>query len=205
MENNPLIDALRLALLVLLLGLAAAHTAGADCSVIAPEGFDQRGALGSLTSPFLTPGLTNDVKVVGAVCDQSTRSAAADFKVGGVDRPASDFVITLAFVGAGTAPLLVLASNPALCGYLPLCSVNAATDREIAQVPLPGGGVERRLRFRVPENLANFGPVRLGVKLASDPQPVAVELRSTGCATATGSYVACLDQFYALDGSCRTG
>jgi hypothetical protein len=203
--KNPMTGALRLASLVLLLGLAAARTAGADCSVIAPEGFDQRGALGSATSPFLTPGLTNDIKVVGAVCDQSTRSAAADFKVGGVDRPASDFVITIAFVGGASKPLLVLAGNTSLCGSDPLCSVNPAATREIAQLPIPGGGVERRLRFRVPENLASFGPVRLGVKLASDPQPVATELRSLSCSAAAGQYVACLDQFYALDGSCRTG
>ena len=42
-------------------------------------------------------------------------------------------------------------------------------------------------------------------QLASDPQPVAVELRSQSCSSATGAYVACIDQFFALDGSCRTG
>ncbi len=195
----------RVAFLLFFLGLASVRTAGADCSVIAPEGFDQRAFLGSLTSPFLTPGLSNDIKVVSAICDQASRSAAADFRVGGVDRPASDFVITIAFVGASAPPLLVLASDASVCGSDPSCTPDTLANREIAEIPLPGGGVERRLRFRVPQNLANFGPVRLGVKLASDPQPVAFELRNQACSAATGAYVACVDQFYALDGSCRTG
>jgi hypothetical protein len=197
--------ALAAALFVGVIGLLTARTAAADCSVIAPEGFDQRAFLGSVTSAFLTPGLTNDIKVVGAICNQLTRSSAADFQVAGVDRPVDDFVITIAFVGASSSPLLVLASNASACGATVGCTVNTLANREIAEIPLPGGGVERRLRFRVPENLANFGPVRVGVKLASDPQPVAVELRSQACSTATGAYVACIDQFFALDGSCRTG
>jgi cysteine-rich repeat protein len=193
-----------LGLLFVVAGLGAARTAGADCSVIAPEGFDQRAFLGSITSPFLTPGLTSDIKVAGDACDQLARSAAADFKVAGVDRPASDFVITIAFVGASSPPLLVLASNSALCGATDGCSVDTLADREIVQIPLPGGGVERRLRFRFPDGLASLGPVRLGVKLASDPQPVALELRTSACSSATGSYVACIDRFFQLDGSCRT-
>ena len=192
------------AFLVALLALATARTAAADCSVIAPEGFDHRSLLGSVTSPFLTPGLSNDVKVVGAICDQATRSSAPDFQVAGVNRPVNDFVITIAFVGAGAPPVLVLGANPSACGADANCSTDTAATREIAEIPLPGGGVERRLRFRVPENLARFGPVRVGVKLASDPAPVAFELRGQACSTATGNYVACIDQFYELDGSCRT-
>src|SRR5512147_2334262 len=126
----------RRALLVTLLGLAAARSAGADCSVIAPEGFDQRARLGSVTSPFLTPGLTNDIKVVGAICDQQTRSSAPDFQVGGLDRPVNDFVITIAFVGAGAAPpVLVLGSNAGSCGADANCSTDTAASREIAELP----------------------------------------------------------------------
>jgi hypothetical protein len=188
-----------------MLAFATARDAGADCSVIAPEGFDQRAFLGSITSPFLTPGLTSDIKVAGETCDQLARSAAADFQVAGVDRPASDFVITIAFVGSGSAPLLVLADSAAVCGGIVGCVVDPSSQRQIVEIPLAAGGVERRLRFGFPEGLASVGPVRLGVKLASDPQPVATELRTSACSTATASYVACIDRFFELDGSCRTG
>jgi Tol biopolymer transport system component len=192
-----------LAILTLLIGTA--QIASADCSVIAPEGFDSQGLIGSATSPFLTPGLTNDIKVVGAICDQSDDSAAADFQVGGADLPVDQFVITIAFIGASAPPLLVLADDGNACGTDVNCSVNTLTDREIAEIPLPGGSTERRLRFRVPDDLSHFGPVRLGVKLASDPQPLASELRSVSCSDASGDYVACIDQFFVLDGSCRKG
>jgi hypothetical protein len=140
-----------------LLGVAAlmvvgsAQKAGADCSVIAPEGFDQRAFLGSATSPFLTPGLTNDIKVLSALCDLEQDSAAADFRVGGMDLPVDDFVITIAFVAAGSPPLVVLSSDETVCGGDSNCSVEPDSDREIVEIPLPGGSVERRLRFRVPE------------------------------------------------------
>lgn len=185
--------------------LGSAPTAQADCSVIAPEGFDQRAFLGSVTSPFLTPGLTNDIKIVGAVCEQLERSSAADFQLGGVDLGADDLVITIAFVGSSAPSLLVLGADPSLCDGSTSCTVDSSTEREIAEIPLPGGGTERRLRFRVPEHLSHFGPSRLGIKLASDPQPVAFELRAASCSEAADAYVACIDEFFSLDGSCRTG
>ncbi len=194
-----------LALGFLALGPGTPGTARADCSVIQPAAFDHRSSLCRVTSPFLTPGLTNDIKCASAVCDQDSRSAAPDFRVDGVDLAADDFVITIAFVGAPAPPLLVLASDASLCGTDATCSVNTSADREIVEIPLPGGGVERRLRFRTPEALAHFGPVRVGVKLASDAQPVAQELRTTSCEAATASYVGCIDEFFVLDGSCSTG
>lgn len=194
-----------LALGFIALGPGTPGTARADCSVIPPAAFDHRSSLCRVTSPFLTPGLTNDIKCSSAVCDQDSRSAAPDFRVDGVDLAADDFVITIAFVGAPAPPLLVLASDASLCGTDAACSVDTSANREIVEIPLPGGGVERRLRFRTPEALAHFGPVRVGVKLASDAQPVAQELRTTSCEAATASYAACIDEFFVLDGSCNTG
>jgi len=199
----PSLLAIGLGVAVALAG--ATGPAMADCSVIAPEGFDQRGFLGSLTSPFLTPGLTNDVKIVGAICEQAERSTAADFRIDGVDVGADDFVVTIAFTSDPAGSLLVLASDASLCGSDPACSVDTVSEREIAEVPLPGGGVERRLRFRVPEDLAHFGPTRLAVRRADGAAPVATELRSARCLEASGSFVACVDEFYLLDGSCRVG
>ena len=112
-----------LAALVALLG--AAHTADADCSVIPPVGIDQRGFVGALTSPFLTPGLTNDVRVVGAACDHASRSAAPDFQVDGVNQDGDDFVITIAFTPQdGASSVLVLGADPNLCGADASCSVD---------------------------------------------------------------------------------
>ncbi len=194
-------------LVALVSHFGAAHTAGADCSVIPPKGVDQLGFTGNSTSPFLTPGLTNDIRVPGAECDLASRSAAPDFQVGGVDQDADDFVITIAFTPEdGANSLLVLGADGSLCDGHASCTVDTAVEREIAVIQLPGGD-ERRLRFRVPENLSVFGPARLGVKLASNPddlEPVALTLRDAGCDTAAGEFVACIGLFYLPDGSCRT-
>lgn len=143
MSNRiPVHGVLNLALLAgITLLLGSARTAEADCSVIAPEGFDQRAFLGSVTSPFLTPGLTNDIKIVGAICQQAERSSAADLKVGGVDLRADELVITIAFTGSNAPPLLVLAADSSACDGIAGCSVDVSADREIAEIPLPGGGV----------------------------------------------------------------
>ncbi len=203
-RRHPRSRVIALSALVAVCG--AAGSAQADCSVIAPEGFDHRSFLGSLTSPFLTAGLTNDIKVVGAVCDHDTRSAAPDFQVGGIDQPVDAFVITIAYTpanGAGPGPVLVLAADPTLCGADADCSVDTLAEREIALIPLPGGGFERRLRFRVPDAPPAYGPARLGVRLASDANPVAFQLRDTACADAGSGFVSCHGSFFRLDGSCR--
>jgi len=197
------------AILALLSLLATPAPVQAVCSVIPPIGFDQIGFVGSLTSPFLAPDLTNDVKVVGAICDQENRSAASDFQVGGVDLPASAFVITIAFTpqdAVGLAHVLVLADDTTLCGADGACSVDALAQREIVEIPLPGGGVERRLRFKYPSGVAAVGPAQLAVRLATAAAPVAFELRDTACSEiALGTDVACLGQFFVQDGSCRKG
>jgi hypothetical protein len=199
---------LSVSLVALVSLLGAAHTANADCSVIPPKGVDQLGFKGNLTSPFLTPGLTNDIRVPGAECDLASRSAAPDFRVDGVDQLADDFVITIAFTPKdGASSLLVLAADGSLCDGHAGCTVDTGAEREIAEIPLPGGGVERRLRFRVPEDLSVFGPARLSVKLATNPndlEPVAFTLRDAECDTAAGEFVACIGLFYLGDGSCRT-
>jgi hypothetical protein len=198
---------LTVAIVALVSLLGAAHEADANCSVIPPLGIDQLGFTGNVTSPFLTPGLTNDIRVPGAECDLASRSAAPDFKVGGVPQDADDFVITIAFTPEdGANSLLVLGADETLCDGHASCTVDTAAEREIAVIGLPGGD-ERRLRFRVPENLSVFGPARLGVKLASNPndlEPVALTLRDAGCDTAAGEFVACIGLFYLADGSCRT-
>lgn len=182
------------------------RAADATCSVIPPESIEQRGFLGSLTSPFLIPGLTNDVKVRAAVCENARRSLAPDFLVSG-DEGADDFVITIAFTPADASPsLLVLADDPTLCADDPACTVDTTAETEIVEIPRPGG-VERRLRFRFPDEPPGFGPARLGVRLKSGPvAPVARELLDVSCENATpGTYVACFDQNFRLDGSCRVG
>ena len=60
----------------------------------------------------------------------------------------------------------------------------------------------------MPDSLSHFGPARLAVKRASDAEPVAFELRNASCSDAYDAYdayVACIDEFFTLDGSCRTG
>ncbi len=201
---------MRIVLSLLVLGLALAPcAASAICSVIPPQGFDQRGYLGSLTSPFLAADITTDVRVVGAVCDQQTRSAAPGFRVGGATVGADEFVVTIAYTPANAstpAPILVLGADPGLCAGLANCTVDTLAEREIVEIPLPGGSFERRLRFRYPAGAPAVGPAQLAVRLASSPAPVAADLRTQGCQThAAGTDVACIGDFYALDGSCRTG
>ena len=156
-------------LFVLLVMLVPA-SASAVCSVIPPQGFDQRGFLGSLTSPFLAENLTTDVRVVGAICEQQSRSIAPGFLVEGVAVDADAFVVTIAYTPAdatSTAPLLVLGADPTLCDGIASCSVDVDADREIVEIPLPGGGAERRLRFRYPIGAPAVGPAQVAVRLAS--------------------------------------
>jgi hypothetical protein len=99
---------------------------------------------------------------VGAICDQLTRSSAADFQVGGVNRPVNDFVITIAFVGASAPPVLVLASNATLCGADAACSTDTLANREIAEIPLRAAAWSGACASASPRTSRNSAPCASG-------------------------------------------
>jgi Tol biopolymer transport system component len=211
--------------------LAAPPEARACCDVTPSVTDEFRGFLGSISPPALTPGLTAQVFARPAICQNPTRSAAADFAVPSgctlgtgpcTELAASDFVVSLFY--RPTAPsaahnVVVMrsdCSNPAAnsCPALPgggavACVQYGPEQFVINDVPLPGGGTERRLFFVVPDTTNLFGgqlagPAAVAVTRATDP--LACGLASETCKEffGTSPLVTCSDTLYVNDSTCTT-
>ncbi len=207
-------------------GLAAPEPSRAMCDVIPSPTDFFRGALGSITTPALIPGLSVDVIVRSVVCDQDTRSAAPDFLgAGGAALTAADLSVAILFQPLDpTAPRNGLWLRPSCAGVGPIaipgpgaegsvtCLDGADADYEVVSVDLGDGTMQDRLRLVFPDTdalvdapadgLGLAGPAKVAVLLADAPFPTA--LATTLCADFTGALVSCADFLYKRDSTCRT-
>ena len=215
-------DIARLGVLLAGLLVYAPANVQALCDVI-PQVTDRyRAALGSTTRPFAAPGRSVELLVRSALCDHASRSASPDFAL-----DASSYDLSIIFtpttVGA-KHNLVVLRSScsgidantcsdlgsPLPNGGTVTCLEPAEAPLRIREVDLGSGVIERRLCFDFPtasvpgppdENTLT-GPAKLVVTLATDPLPCG--LATTRCADSTDRLVACVDELYEIDSTCRT-
>ncbi len=207
----------------------AASDAGAMCNVIPAATQDFRAAIGSANRPFAGPGEYVELRVRPEVCDEvSTGYVDLD-----QDQIASDdYAVTVIFVppdppgpqAAGPPHAVVLAED---CGAvdLPGCEAQLGAGGEAECVPVngPGDPVGIRvegpgaLQFRFPDTDAALGPPDDDLTFAGPAKliasrrdrPLQCGLASQRCASLVGvtfahGVVACIDELYALDGTCRT-
>lgn len=206
----------------------AASDARAMCNVIPAATQDFRAALGSVNRPFAGPGEFVEIRVRPAICD----SASTGFV--DVDRDGSksdDHVVTVLFVppNGGTPNAVVLAEN---CDTIDLTTCTAqlnggsATCRTANDSDFPGTQIRvpslNELQFSFPntddhvaateDGLTLVGPARLVVTRAGAPLRCELAQIDLNCAdldlsagTPTTGVVACVDELFKLDGTCRVG
>jgi hypothetical protein len=192
------------AAVTLMLAITTPHDARAACNAIPAAVSTFRGTAGSTNRPFASSG--DEVRIT---FDEPCHD--------GFDPLPAEAVVTLAFTppGGGPRTLLVLAT-PETCAAVDLSSCGGAV-RVARCEPQPAELFQvepRRLRFRFPvtEHLVDVegneltgdlpltGPVRLAVTAAGSPIPCALTGRS--CAEINVPVAACVDAFFAEDGSC---
>jgi hypothetical protein len=190
--------------------LVPVRLSDASCNLIPSATTTFRGALGSTDRPFASPGEFVEVRVRPQVCDAASPGfAPADI--------ASNFAVTLVFTPpfGGPRNIVVLATNCPFMGAPIGPCAGAATTRcvpaaanDLAIVARNG---ERRLQFRFPDTdlLADglddgrtfAGPATIAVTTLDDAPacgPV------TGSCTTQSGLIACIDDIFELDGTCRT-
>lgn len=202
-------------LVVLLVALGAASTRPAlgACNVIPSASQAFRGTLGATNRPFAAPGDFVEVGVQPARCDVASVGFGAT---------AAEHMVTLVFTppGTGQRRVVFLTSDPCsnqkgkqkACEAIPGVGVGNVTCVEgaTAALAMVDRNGERRVSFRFPDtdpvlapdgdDRTLAGPVTLAVTRSTDPLPCGL---ATGtCASATG-LVACVDEIFAGDGTCR--
>jgi cysteine-rich repeat protein len=204
-----------------LAGLLSPASARAMCDVIPGATNVFRGATGSLDRPFAMPGDVIELRVRPAVCDGES--------TGLVDLPggatfADDYQVTVLFEPPGGGPrnavVVTTADCASLAPALAACEaqlgaggsasceqVGAGPDLTVIPDPIEG-----RLRFRFPDTDPRVGTVSDDRTLAGPATlvvtaagaPLACDLAGPPrCADRTG-LVACIDELYAIDGTCGT-
>jgi cysteine-rich repeat protein len=210
--------------LVVLFALAfPPREARANCNVIPAATNDFRAALGSTNRPYASPGDVVELRVRPAVCDaRSTGFVDLD---GDASR-SDDHVVTVVFTppGSGTPNAVVVAES---CAGIDLAACGAqlggGSASCVAVSPAaepPGLAVlgSDRLQVRFPDTDARVdaadddrtlvGPARIAVTRRGAPLPC--QLATQRCTTLGGDtlsngVVACVDELFELDGTCRTG
>jgi cysteine-rich repeat protein len=189
--------------------------AKAGCNVIPGAIRDFRAALGSIDRPFAGPGDFVEVRVRPEVCDKESA---------GFTGTAADYVVTVLFVPpSGPENAIILAED---CTGIDLASCNSELgggNTECVEVNGPSEPVglvvksETELQFRFPDTdqflsdpndpeTADDDRTLAGpVKIVITPRTAALrcELATQRCADTAG-LVACVDELYELDGTCRT-
>jgi len=206
----------RLALLcATALPLLAPGAARAMCNVIPAATQDFRAALGSANRPFAGPGEWVELRVRTAVCDSESTGFA---NVNGIGTASDDYVVTILFVPPdppgpqppGPPNAVVLAPS---CADPDLQTAINNCDVAVECVQDPTGLVvvsASEFQFRFPDT-SFAGPAklvvsRLGQSLHCDLAGHVPEKRCAGLGgtTDTNGVVACVDELYPLDGTCRT-
>jgi hypothetical protein len=191
--------------------LPAAH---ACCNVIPSASTSFRGSLGGADRPFAAPNEFLQLSVDTALCDVASAGFAPT---------AAEHVVTVVFTPPANGPRRVVvlaagdcAANPlrkkldtcaATAGVASVTCVTAAAD------DLTFTGTPPRLSFRFPDTDAVLapagdahtltGPATIAVTRATDPLPCALATTRCAAATAVPGLVACLDDLFTADGTCR--
>ncbi len=199
--------------------LLAAGRASAVCNVIPAATTDFRSGLGSANRPFAGPGDVVEVRVRPAVCD-GTSTGFADVDADG--SRSDDYVVTVLFTPPnGTPHARVLAES---CAGIDLAACTTALGGGSAEcVPANGtlqpwlvGRSLSELQFQFPDTDASLdtptddrtfaGPAKIVVSRRT--APLSCQLATQRCATLGGNtlsngVVACIDEFFEPDGTCR--
>ncbi len=204
-----------------LLTLAVSQSASAVCNVIPAAMGVFRGGLGATSTPYASPGDRVEVRVRPDVCDGAS-TGFVDVDLDGDAR--DDHIVTLIFTPPqGPANAVVLAND---CGDVPASELTACEgDLGVGGTAtcLPAGPSElvapstSRLAFRFPDTDTLVGVGGDGITYAGPAKivvgrrgaPLQCGLATTRCAdlsgdTATTGVVACVDELYERDGTCRT-
>ncbi len=201
------------------LGLGAGTPAAfANCNVIPGTVNSFRGGIGSVDRPFAMPGDLVELTIRPEVCD--ARSTGVQDWTGNGSIDANDFVVTVLFEppnGGAKNAVVVASSCAAVAPKLSTCNAQlgggSATCVEatgVDLVPIPSS-IASKLRFRFPDtddrvgtpsdDRTLAGPATIAVTASTAALPCS--LATTRCADATG-LVACVDELYAIDGTCTT-
>ena len=209
-----LVQRMAAAAVIAALAVSAAFppAARAACNVIPSASTAFRGALGSTDRPFAGPGDFVEIRVRPEICDGTSA---------GIQPSAGAHTATLIFTPPAGGPrnVVVLSTNcAAIEGDRLACE--AAPDVASA-VCLPAAGslavVERgeelRLQVRIPDTDALLGPdadertysgpATLAVTTTGSSLPCGLAQNACAAATALPGLVACVDELYARDGTCR--
>jgi len=169
-----------------------------------------RGALGSVDRPYARPGDFVELRL-SPTCDAASPGFAAPLA------PAAQ-VVTIAFRPTGSeATLVVVAPDcPALAAATDACAAEPGVGRMVCLAARPDDVTvverdgQRRLLFRFPDTdlvadgIDNdrplAGPTVLAVTRVGEPLPCGVG--RGGCAARPSGLVACIDESFAVDGSC---
>jgi hypothetical protein len=199
-----------------LLLVGTARVADAGCNIIPGTSTTFRAALGQTDRPFALPGDFVTLSL-NPVCDGASPGFGAT---------AADNVVTVIFTPPSGAAdrnnAVILATDCASlearrqsCAARP--DVGTATCVQINGGPEIGMEVftkdgQRRLRFRFPDTddlLAGSdddrtfsGPTTVAVTGPADPLPCAL---ASGPCTSQSGLIACVDDFFPIDGTCDTG
>jgi hypothetical protein len=194
---------------------AVPRRADAACNLIPSASKSFRGTLGDLNRPFAAPG---DFVEIGA---SPARCAAAS---PGFPASEDDQIVSVVFEPPGGTPRIAflttescgspdaqqkVAACEATVGTGNVSCVQAGPFSSSVNLAVVERNGERKLSFRFPDTDAFLapdfddrtlsGPATIAVSRATDPLPCG--LATTSCANQPG-LLACVDQLYALDGSC---
>jgi cysteine-rich repeat protein len=192
--------------------------AHAICNVIPGATTEFRGALGVANRPFASPGDFVGIRVHPQLCDGAS-PGFVDLEAG--SQRSDDYVVTVLFTppGGGTRNAVVVAEDCAALGAeLGVCDATLGAGTVSCVDADAGSGQsgllvpdDQNLSFRFPDtddlvdgpsdDRTLTGPAKIVVTDVTEPLPCG--LATTRCADAAG-LVACLDEFYEIDGTCRT-
>ncbi len=199
--------------------LGEAAPAKASCNIIPGAARSLRGAVGSIDRPFATPGTWIELSALPSCTGQASLPASA-----------ADAVVTIVFEPPGGDRTVVvlspdcdathvpgpLASDIRRCereaGVTQVHCIHAEADASPLDLVLRPRDGEPRLLFRFPDTDALFGetvddrtltgPAAIAVTARNQALPC--ELAAATCATAGDSTSVCIDELFAVDGSCST-
>jgi Tol biopolymer transport system component len=176
----------------------------AACNIIPSAVQTYRGALGTANRPFAGPADIVELRVRPGVCDQAS--------LGFESLDPAQYVVTVVFTPPDGGPrnVVFIATDPTGLGPCPgaaSTTPRTAGANDLAIVLKDG---EQRLQFRFPDTDAELqlagddrtftGPAVIAVTPRAAPLPCG--LVTGPCADQSG-LLACLDDLYELDGSCR--
>lgn len=201
----------------LALGVVLVRQASASCDLIPQARTSFRAALGSTNRPFAGPGEFVELRVRPGVCDAASAgfgpvASSQDVTVlfTPPDGAAKSAVVLRTSCAAFAAEQAVCAAALGPGGSASCITVTAGSDLRVLSGPFG----ESRLEVRFPDTDALLapggdrrtlsGPAKIVVTAAGSPLPCG--LASTRCAAAVGTsgLLACVDELYELDGTCRT-